>query len=177
MPGSRKGFKKLNARQSENFLEFLKIPFSNRLKVSDPTFFTVILIRMVGLWLRWKPCAGTRHVHSQNHSHSWRQRAERSERNGEVKGEFSWLKSVFFEAIKLWEQKDQLLRKSSQIKLLKMVLESKEINKQLVIGQCSCTVSVADRCMLFFFEIRLRLNFAESPIFNSCGHTTDFLPR
>ena len=33
MPGSRK--------QSENFLEFLKIPFSNRLKVSDPTF-TVI---------------------------------------------------------------------------------------------------------------------------------------
>ena len=38
MPGSRKGFKKLNARQSENFLEFLKIPFSNRLKVSDPTF-------------------------------------------------------------------------------------------------------------------------------------------
>ena len=50
MPGSQK--------QSENFLEFLKIPFSNRLKVSDPTFFTVILIRMVGLWLRWKPCAG-----------------------------------------------------------------------------------------------------------------------
>ena len=57
MLGSRKGFKKLNARQSENFLEFLKIPFSNRLKVSDPTF-TFILIRMVGLWLRWKPCAG-----------------------------------------------------------------------------------------------------------------------
>ena len=44
--------------------------------------------------------------------------------------------SVFFEGIKLWEQKDQLLRKSSQIKLLKMVLESKEINKQLVIVQC-----------------------------------------
>ena len=58
MPGSREGFKKLNARQSENFLEFLKIPFCNRLKVSDPTFFTFILIRMVGLWLRWKPCAG-----------------------------------------------------------------------------------------------------------------------
>ena len=59
MPGSRKGFKELNARQSQNFLEFLKIPFSNRLKVSDPTFyFTFILIRMVGLWLRWKPCAG-----------------------------------------------------------------------------------------------------------------------
>ena len=56
MPGSRKGFKKLNARQSENFLEFLKSLI--RLKVSDPTFFTVILIRMVGLWLRWKPCAG-----------------------------------------------------------------------------------------------------------------------
>ena len=61
MPGSRKGFKKLNAWQSENFLEFLKIPFSNRLKVSDPTFyFTFILIRMVGLWLRWKPCEGNR---------------------------------------------------------------------------------------------------------------------
>ena len=27
MPGSRKGFEKLNAWQSENFLEFLKIPF------------------------------------------------------------------------------------------------------------------------------------------------------
>ena len=94
----------------------------------------------------------TRHVHSQNHSHSWRQRVERSERNGEVKGEFSWLKSVFFEAIKLWEQKDQLLRKSSQIKLLKMVLESKEINKQLVIVQCPSL----DRCMCFFFEIRPR---------------------
>ena len=49
MPGSQK--------QSENFLEFLKISFSNRLKVPDPTF-TVISIRMVGLWLRWKPCAG-----------------------------------------------------------------------------------------------------------------------
>ena len=56
MPGSREGFKKLNARQSENFLEFLKSLI--RLKVSDPTFFTVILIRMVGLWLRWKPSAG-----------------------------------------------------------------------------------------------------------------------
>ena len=56
MPGSREGFKKLNARRSENFLEFLKSLI--RLKVSDPTFFTVILIRMVGLWLRWKPCAG-----------------------------------------------------------------------------------------------------------------------
>ena len=67
MPGSRKGFKKLNARQSENFLEFLKIPFSNRLKVSDPTFFTVILTRMVGLWLRWKLCAGdVRGTHAQN---------------------------------------------------------------------------------------------------------------
>ena len=49
MPGSRK--------QPENFLEFLKIPCSNRLKVPDPTF-TFIYIRMVGLWLRWKPCAG-----------------------------------------------------------------------------------------------------------------------
>ena len=29
------------------------------------------------------------------------QRAERSERNGEVKGEFSWFKFVFFEAIRL----------------------------------------------------------------------------
>ena len=153
MPGSREGFKKLNARQSENFLEFLKIPFSNRLKVSDPTFFTVILIRMVGLWLRWKPCAGNTCAErdmctaGQNHSHSWRQRAERSERNGEVKGEFSWLKSDFFEAIKLWEQKDQLLRKSSQIKLLKMVLESKEINKQLVIVQCQSLIGAC-----FFFS-------------------------
>ena len=97
---------------------------------------------------------------------SWRQRVERSERNGEVKGEFSWLKSVksdFFEAIKLWEQKDQLLRKSSRIKLLKMVLESKEINKQLVIVQCQSLIGAC-----FFFEIRLRLNFAENSIFNIC---------
>ena len=35
MLGSRKGSlkKTINARQSENFLEFCKIPFSNRLKV------------------------------------------------------------------------------------------------------------------------------------------------
>ena len=69
----------------------------------------------------------------------------KDERNGEVKGEFSWFKSVFFEAIRLWEQQDRLLRKSSQSKLLKMGLESKEINKQLVIvlfqsliGACFC---------------------------------------
>ena len=57
-PEAGKGLKKMNARQSESFLEFLKIPFSNRLKLSDPTFFTFILTRMVCLWLRWKPCAG-----------------------------------------------------------------------------------------------------------------------
>ena len=53
-----------------------------------------------------------------------RQRAERIEWNGKVKGEFSWFKSVFLEASRLWEQQDQLLRKSSQSKLLNMILES-----------------------------------------------------
>ena len=135
MPGSRKGFKKLNARQLENFLEFLKIPFPNRVKVSG-----------------WLACGWGRNLvqvaHAQkttcaqqkNHSHSWQQRAEISERNGEVKGEFSWFKCVFFEAIRLWEQQDQFLRKSSQSKLLKMVLESKEINKQLVIVLCQSLI-------------------------------------
>ena len=66
-----------------------------------------------------------------------------------VKGEFSWFKSVFFEGIRLWEQQDHFLRKSSQIKLFKMVLESKEINKQLVIVQCQSLIGAR-----FFFEIR-----------------------
>ena len=36
-PEAGKGFKKLNARQSENFLEFVKMPFANRLKLHlDP---------------------------------------------------------------------------------------------------------------------------------------------
>ena len=88
----------------------------------------------------------TRPVHGQTHRHSWRQRAERSERNGKVKGEFSWFKSVFLEASRLWEQQDQLLRKSSQSKLLNMILESKEINKQLVIVLCQ---SVIGACFFF----------------------------
>ena len=45
-----------------------------------------------------------------------------------------------------------------------MVLESKEINKQLVIVQCQSLIGAR----FFFFEIRLRLNFAENPIFNIC---------
>ena len=47
----------------------------------------------------------TRPEHNQNHSHSWRQRTERSERNGEVKGEFSCFKFVFFEAIRFGNNK------------------------------------------------------------------------
>ena len=47
-------------------------------------------------------------------------------RNGKVRGEFSWFKSVFFEAIRLWEQQDRLLRKSSQSKLLKWFLRVKK---------------------------------------------------
>ena len=76
-------------------------------------------------------------------------------------GELSWFKSVFFEASRLWEQQDQLLRKSSQSKLLKIVPESKEIKKQLVFVRCQSV-------HVFRFEIRLRLNFAENLIFNMC---------
>ena len=119
-------------------LEFLKIRFSNR---SESTRSYVYLHLDPGGWpvvevatLCGEHMRRTRPVHNQNHSHSWRQRAARSERNGKVKGEFSWFKSVFFEGIRLWEQQDQLLRKSSQIKLLKMLLESKKINKQLVMS-------------------------------------------
>ena len=158
MPGSRK--------QSENFLEFLKIPFSNRWESTrsyvylhlDPGGWPVVEVAtFFGEHMR-----RTRPVH-QNHNHSWRQRSERSAEYGKVKGEFSWFKSVFFEAIRLWEQQDRLLRKSSQSKLLKMVLESKEINKQLVIVLFQSLIGAC-----FCFEIRLRLNFAENPIFNIC---------
>ena len=109
----------------------------------------------------------TRPVHSQTHKpkHSWRQGAERCERNGKVKGEFSWFKSVFLEENRLWEQQDQLLRKSSQNKLLNMILESKEINKQLVIVLCQ---SIIGECFFFWDNERLRLNFAENPIFCIC---------
>ena len=160
MPGSRK--------QSENFLEFLKIPFSNRSESTrsyvylhlDPDGWPVVEVAtLCGEHMR-----RTRPVHNQNHSHSWRQRAARSERNGKVKGEFSWFKSVFFEGIRLWEQQDQLLRKSSQIKLLKMLLESKKINKQLVIVVCQSLIGAC----FFWGGIRLRLNFAENPIFSIC---------
>lgn len=42
-PEAGKGLKKLNARQSENFLEFVKIPFSNRLKLHlDPDGWPVV---------------------------------------------------------------------------------------------------------------------------------------
>ena len=93
MPGSRK--------QSENFLEFLKIRFSNRSESTrsyvylhlDPDGWPVVEVAtLCGEHMR-----RTRPVHNQNHSQSWRQRAARSERNGKVKGEFSWFKSVFFE--------------------------------------------------------------------------------
>ena len=154
MPGSRKGFEKLNAWQSENFLEFLKIPFY-------PDGWPVVEVgSLCGEHMR-----RTRPVHSQTHRHSWRQRAGRSERNGKVKGEFSWFKSVFLEASRLWEQQDQLLRKSSQSKLLNMILESKEINKQLVIVLCQ---SLIGACFFFWDPVRLRLNFAENRIFNIC---------
>ena len=52
----------------------------------------------------------------------------------------------------------------SQIKLLKILLESKEINKQLVIVVCQSLIGAC----FFFLEIRLRLNFAENPIFSTC---------
>ena len=144
MPGSRK--------QSENFLEFLKIPFSNRSESTrsyvylhlDPDGSPVVEVEpLCGEHMR-----RTRPVHNQDHSHSWRQRAERSERNGKVKREFCWFKSVFFWGIRLWEQQDQLLRKSSQIKLLKMLFESKEINK-LVIVVCQ---SLIGTCFFFFWD-------------------------
>ena len=138
-----------------HFLEFLKIRFSNRSESTrsyvylhlDPDGWPVVEVAtLCGEHMR-----RTRPVHNQNHSHSWRQRAARSEGNGKVKGEFSWFKSVFFEGIRLWEQQDQLLRKSSQIKLLKMLLESKKINKQLVIVVCQ---SLIGACF--------------NPIFNIC---------
>ena len=55
----------------------------------------------------------------------------------------------------------QSLIGACQIKLLKMLLESKKINKQLVIVVCQSLIGAC-----FFLEIRLRLNFAENPIFS-----------
>ena len=103
MPGSR--------RQWENFLEFLKIPFSNRSESTrsyvylhlDPDGWPVVEVEtLCGEHMR-----RTQPVHNQNHSHCWRQQVERSERNDEVKGEFSSFKPVFSEAIRLREQQDQ----------------------------------------------------------------------
>ena len=121
---------------------------------------------MVGLWLKWEPCARNtcaEHDLCTKITTTADGSGLKEVRNGKVKGEFSWFKSVFFEAIRLWEQQDQLLRKSSQSKLLKMVLESKEMNKQLVIVLCQSLIGAC-----FCFEIRLRLNFAENLIFNLC---------
>ena len=104
---------------------------------------------MVDLWLRWEPCARNtcaEHDLSTKITTTADASDRKEVRNGKVKGEFSWYKSVFFEAIRLWEQQDRLLRKSSQSKLLKMVLESKEINKQLVIVQCQSLIGAC-----FFF--------------------------
>ena len=66
-PEAGKGLKTVNARQSENFLEFVKIPFSDRLKLHlDPDGWPVVEVGS----LSGEHMRRTRPVHSQTHRHS-----------------------------------------------------------------------------------------------------------
>ena len=63
---------------------------------------------MVGLWLRWKPCAGnTCAEHDLNTTKitATADGSELKEVSGMAKGEFSCFKSVFFEAIRFGNNK------------------------------------------------------------------------